>query len=124
MRAEGDAISALPRDRGGAGCPNAAFGQVPGDCARLHASPGEPDVAVRTQQVKRLPGDSHPSELQRVVRVLGNRMTAQQVAESRCFLQWRGLPDDDEVVARVVQLLEQVFDRAVRPELELQPRET
>src|SRR6266571_3548770 len=88
--------------------PNAAFGQVPGDGARLQASPGEPDVAVRTQQVERLPGDSHPGELQGVVRVVGNHVSAQQVAESRCFLRRRGLPDDDEVVARVVQLLEQV----------------
>src|SRR5256885_8787502 len=91
----------------------------PRDGARLQASPGEPDVAVRTQQVKRLPGDSHPGELKRVVRVVGNQLSAQQVAESRCFLRRRGLPDDDEVVARVVELLEQVFDRAVRSELEL-----
>src|SRR5713101_5787648 len=98
MRPEGDAISALPRDRGGAGCPNAAFGQVPGDGARLQASPGEPDVAVRTQQVKRLPGDSHPGELQRVVRVVGNQVSAQQVAESQRFSWQRGLPDDDEVI--------------------------
>src|SRR5438552_18861870 len=117
MGTEGDAISALPRDRGRAGCPNAAFGKVPGDCARLQASPGEPDVAVRTQQVKRLPGDSYPGELKRVVRVVGNQLSAQQVAESRCFLRGRGLPDDDEVVARVVELLEQVLDRAVRSEL-------
>ncbi len=85
MGTEGDAISALPRDRGRAGCPNAAFGKVPGDCARLQASPGEPDVAVRTQQIEGRPRDAHAGELLRVVRFVGNHMDAQEVAKSQRF---------------------------------------
>ncbi len=101
-----------------------AFGQVPCDGIRFQASPGEPDVAVRTQQIERRPQDPHPRELLGVVRIVGNHVGAQQLAEFGCFLRWRGLPDDDQVVARVVELLEQVFDRAVRLEPEPQPRKT
>src|SRR6266851_5374686 len=104
--------------------PNAAFGQVPDDGIRLRASPGEPDVAVRTQQIERRPQDPHPRELLGVVRIVGNQVGAQQLAEFGCFLRGRGLPDDDQVVAGVVKLLEQVFDRAVRLEPEPQPRKT
>src|SRR6266704_5496072 len=103
--------------------PNAAFGQVPGDGIRFQSSPGEPDVAVRTQQIESRPQDPHAGELLRVVRLPGDHVGAQQVAESQCFFRRRGLPDDDQVVARVVELLEQVLDRAVRPQPELQPRE-
>src|SRR6266705_5212474 len=94
--------------------PNAAFGQVPDDGIRLQASPGEPDVAVRTQQVESRPRDPHACELLRVVRVGGNHVSAHKVAESQRFSGRCGLPDDDQVIARVVELLEQVFGRTVR----------
>src|SRR6267378_344367 len=103
---------------------NAAFGQVPGDGIRFQASPGEPDVAVRTQQIESRSRDPHACQLSGVVRLVGNHVDAQKVAESQGFSRRRGLPDDDEVVARVVELLEQVFDRAVRLEPEPQPRKT
>src|SRR6266545_1953731 len=104
--------------------PNVAFGQVPGDGIRFQASPGEPDVAVRTQQVESRPRDPCACELLRVVRIVGNQVGAQQLAEFGCFLRWRGLPDDDQAVAGVVELLEQVFDWAVRLEPQPQPRKT
>src|SRR5439155_13756270 len=82
--------------------PNAAFGQVPGDGSRFQASPGEPDVAVRTQQIESRPRDPHAGELLRVVRLVGDHVDAQKIAESQRFPRGRGLPDDDQVVARVV----------------------
>src|SRR5882762_347267 len=103
---------------------NAAFGQVPGDGIRFQASPGEPDVAVRTQQIESRSRDPHACQLSGVGRFVGNHVDAQKIAEPQPFSRRRGLPDDDQVVARVVQLLEQVFDRAVRLEPEPQPRET
>src|SRR5882672_5488330 len=96
--------------------PNAAFGQVARDGIRFQASPGESDVAVGTQQIESRSRDPHACELSGVVRFFGNHVDAQKVAESRPFSRRRGLPDDDEVVARVVEFLEQVFDRTVRPE--------
>src|SRR5216117_1308878 len=105
-----DALATFPLS------PNAAFGQVPGDGSRFQASPGEPDVAVRTQQVESRSRDPHACELSGVVRFVGNHVDAQKVAESQPFSRRRRLPDDDQVVARVVELLEQVFDRAVRLE--------
>src|SRR5882672_3605148 len=42
--------------------PNAAFGQVPGDDGRLRADSGEPDVAVRTQQIESRSRDPHAGE--------------------------------------------------------------
>src|SRR5205809_199468 len=104
--------------------PNAAFGQVPGDGIRFQSSPGEPDVAVRTQQIESRSRDPHAGELLRVVRIVANHVGAQQLAESQRFPRGRGLPDDDQVVASVVQLLEQIFDRAVRLEPEPQPGKT
>src|SRR2546427_2619473 len=103
---------------------NAAFGQVPDDGARLQASPGEPDMAVRTQQIESRSSDPHAGELLRVVRFVGNHVDSQKVAESQPFSRRRRLPEDDQVVARVVELLEQVFDRAIRKEPEPQPRKT
>src|SRR6266446_8426440 len=103
---------------------NAAFGQVPGDGIRFQASPGESDVAVRTQQIESRSRDPDACELLRVVRIVGNRVDAQTVAESQRFSRRRGLPDDDQVIAGVVELLEKVFDRAVRPEPDPQPRKT
>src|SRR5439155_1839590 len=113
-----DALATFPLS------PNAAFGQVPGDGSRFQASPGEPDVAVRTQQIESRSRDPHACELSGVVRFVGNHVDAQKVAESQPFSRRRRLPDDDQVVARVVELLEQVFDRAVRLEPEPQPRKT
>src|SRR5216684_238076 len=103
---------------------NAAFGQVPDDGIRFQASPGESDVAVRTQQVESRSRDPHACELSGVVRFVGNHVEARKVAESQPFSRRRRLPDDDQVVARVVELLEQVFDRAVRLEPEPQPGKT
>src|SRR6266581_1303996 len=101
---------------------NAAFGQVPGDGIRFQASPCESDVAVGTQQIESKSRDPNACELSRVVRIVGNRVDAYKVAQP--FSRRRRLPDDDEVVARIVELLEQVFDRAVRLEPEPQPGKT
>src|SRR6266852_5229909 len=73
---------------------NAAFGQVPGDGGRFQASPGEPDVAVRTQQVESRPRDPYACELSGVVRFVGNHVDAQKVAECQPFSRRRRLPDD------------------------------
>src|SRR6266496_2929048 len=91
---------------------------------RVEARSGEPDVAVRTQQIESRPRDPHAGELLRVVRLVGDHVDAQKLAESQRFARRRGLPDDDQVVARVIELLEQVFDRAVRLEPEPQPGKT
>src|SRR5213596_370747 len=70
--------------------PNAAFGQVPGDGGRFQASPGEPDVAVRTQQIESRSRDPHAGELLRVVRFVGDHVDAQKIAEFQRFPRGRG----------------------------------
>src|SRR5437879_11878561 len=62
---------------------NAAFGQVPDAGIRFQASPGESDVAVRTQQIESRPRDPHAGELLRDVRFVGNHVESNKVAESR-----------------------------------------
>src|SRR6266850_3659394 len=84
--------------------PNAGFGQVPGDDGRLRADSGEPDVAVRTQQIESRSRDPRAGELSGIVRFVGNHVDAQKLAEPQRFSRRRGLPGDDQVVARVVEL--------------------
>ncbi len=81
------------------------------DRLRIDARPGEPDVAVGTQQEERLRRDARPLELARIVRILGNGACDDEIG----LLCRRGLPEHEQAPARVVELLEEVLDRAAGP---------
>ena len=95
--------------------------QVTRHGASAQASPGKPDMAVRTQQVKRRSSDLRAGQFPVVRRIVGNHVSAQRVAEVQRPVSRERLPDHDQIEARVVESLEQVLGRPVDLELEPQP---
>ena len=80
-------------------------------------------MPVGAQQVERGAGNLRARQFHVVDRISGNGVDLQQVAEIERISGRRRLPDHDQGKSRVIEYLEQIFDRAVRPELEPQPSE-
>src|SRR5437667_5778611 len=92
--------------------------------AGIQLYPGEPDVAVGTQQVKGGPGNPDARQLPVVGGIARDLVRAQQVTEFRDSTRRRALPDHEQIEPRVVEFFEQVLRGPARREVEPQPRET
>src|SRR5262245_47866499 len=95
--------------------------QVAGYGIRLEPRAGETDVAVGARGGKATKRPANAPHLLPFVRVVRYRVRPQKTA--RHSTARRRLPEDEQIEARVVELLEQVLDRPVRLELEPQPGE-
>ena len=95
------------------------LGEIPLHVSALQPDPGQPDMAVRPQQVIAGAADSHPRQCGDVGCQVRNLVDG----ERRVGRDRRGwLPDQDQVESRVVESREQILGGAVRRELEPQPR--
>src|SRR5438093_5480506 len=92
--------------------------------ASIQLYPGEPDVAVGTQQEERGLGNADARQLPVVGGIARDLVRAQQVTEFRDSTRRRALPDHEQIEPRVVEFLEQVLSGPARREVEPQPRET
>src|SRR5262245_57872656 len=79
-------------------------------------------MAVGPQDVVRGTGDRRSGQCGIVVRIRGNLMHLQHVAEAEAFERWRGLPDHEQVEPRVIERLEQILAWSLRLELQTKPR--
>ena len=80
-------------------------------------------MSVRTQEIERGLGNLRARQFHVIHGINRDHVDAQQVAELQRPSARRRLPDHDQVELGVVEFLEQILDRAVRAELEPQPRE-
>src|SRR5262249_10521725 len=104
-------------------CQVRLFYQVAFDVRHLQARAAKPDMPVGAQQIERSLRDLDAGELGSIGGIGRNGMNAQQVSElTKCFRIGR-LPDHKQVEGRVVEMLEQVLDLAIRLKLEPHPWE-
>src|SRR5262245_58580975 len=91
------------------------------DCGCLQGSSAKSDVAVGAQQIEGGVWDPGAGQLGVVGEVVGNGVDATEAAQAQGVLRGRGLADREQAEVRIVELLEQVLDAAVCPELQPQP---
>src|SRR5262245_2081466 len=98
-----------------------APGQVARDGVELEMGAGEPDMTVWSQQIEHRPRNARTRELSDVVLVVRNHVCDQEIVGCGELVRRHCLARDDQVVACVVETLEEILDRTVWPQPEPQP---
>src|SRR6266446_246293 len=99
-------------------CEAQTLGDVTFDCSGFQANPTKSDMAVGTHEIERGLGNLYARQFHVIDGINRNHVDAQQAAEVQRSFGGRRLPDHYQVKLRVVELLEQILDGAVCPELE------
>lgn len=99
------------------------LGDVTADVGDFQPSSAKSDMAIRAHEIERGPRNFIARQFGIVDGILWDLVHAQQATEIERTFGRRRLPDDEQVELRVVELLEQILDGAVRLKPEPQPRE-
>lgn len=89
--------------------------------AGIEPDAGKANVPVGPQQIERAPRNVRTRQFERIVRLVGNDMGVEQMAEFGCGIGHRRLTEQQQIEARVIEPLVQILDLPVRPESEAQP---